>query len=76
MTADVIELNLNYKIESVDGIFSQRLIEMGCVPGTEIVKVLKAPLGDPVAYLIGSSFVLAMRKCEAECIIVKENLVN
>jgi len=71
MTADIIEFEQAYQIESViDNNFSLRLLEMGCSKGTEIIKVLEAPFGDPIAYVIGSSFVLALRRCEAQSIIV------
>ena len=45
---------------------------MGCVPGTEIVKLYNAPGGDPIAFRI-DSYILGLRKSEAENIFVKES---
>ena len=47
-----------------------KLMEMGCVPGTPIHLSLKAPLGDPIAYNVDGYF-LSMRKSEASQIEVK-----
>ncbi|MFT5723167.1 MAG: ferrous iron transport protein A [Bacteroidia bacterium] len=47
-----------------------KLMEMGCVPGTPIYLSLKAPLGDPIAYNI-DGYYLSMRKSEAQQIEVK-----
>jgi len=43
---------------------------MGCVPGTEIMKLYTAPGGDPIAFRI-DSYILGLRKSEAENILVK-----
>ena len=53
-----------------EGELNQKLAEMGCVPGTEIVKLYSAPSGDPVAFRI-DSYVLGLRLSEAEQIVVK-----
>jgi Fe2+ transport system protein FeoA len=42
---------------------------MGCVPGTEIMKLYAAPGGDPIAFRI-DSYILGLRKSEAENIFV------
>ena len=47
-----------------------RLMEMGLIPGTEVVRVLNAPAGDPMAVLVGNSFILGLRKDEAELVTV------
>ena len=47
-----------------------RLMEMGLIPGTEVVRVLSAPAGDPIAVLVGNSFILGLRKDEAELVTV------
>lgn len=47
-----------------------KLMEMGCVPGTPIHISLTAPLGDPIAYNVDGYF-LSMRKSEAAQIEVK-----
>lgn len=71
MTADNIQINKTYKIDSVSqSKFSQRLIEMGCTSGTDITKIFGAPGGDPIAFQI-DTFVLALRVNEAKTIKVK-----
>lgn len=50
--------------------YSNFLIEMGCTVGQNITPLYKAPLGDPIAYSV-SGYTLALRKKEAETIIVK-----
>ena len=52
-----------------DGSFRRRLMELGLVPGTQIVVVGVAPLGDPLELLVrGGS--LSIRKAEAEGVAV------
>ena len=48
-------------------------MEMGLVPGTEVMRVLDAPSGDPVAILVDNSFILGLRKGEAELVTVYFN---
>jgi ferrous iron transport protein A len=50
--------------------FREKLMEMGCVPGTKVSLNVKAPLGDPVAYNMGG-YCLCMRKSEAALIEVE-----
>jgi ferrous iron transport protein A len=50
--------------------FSQRLAEMGCVPGTPIKLLYTAPSGDPMAFDI-EGYILALRKNEAAVILVQ-----
>jgi ferrous iron transport protein A len=47
-----------------------KLMEMGCVPGEEVVVETIAPLGDPISIKI-SGYLLSMRKEEAAAIWVK-----
>lgn len=47
-----------------------RLMEMGLVPGTEVQRILDAPSGDPIAILVDNSFILGLRKGEAEVVTV------
>jgi len=76
MTADIINFNEVYEIESlIDSIHTQRIVEMGCVPGVKITKTLQAPLGDPIAYSIDNAYILSLRKEEAKNIVVRK-LVN
>lgn len=71
MTADTIQIGKPYTIDSIQkSIFAQRLIEMGCISGTEITKLFQAPFGDPIAFQI-DTYVLSLRVDEAKTIIVK-----
>lgn len=55
-----------------DETVSNKLMEMGCLPG-ELVKVINiAPLGDPMAIHV-AGYDLSIRKAEAECVWVHEN---
>ena len=47
-----------------------KLMEMGCVPGEEVVVETIAPLGDPISIKV-SGYLLSMRKDEAAAIWVK-----
>ena len=47
-----------------------RLVELGLTPGTEVKRILNAPGGDPIAVLVGDSFVLGLRRDEAELVTV------
>lgn len=47
--------------------YQEKLMEMGCVPGAMIQLVLKAPLGDPLAFEL-EGYTLSMRKSEAKSI--------
>ena len=46
---------------------SLKLLEMGCLPGTEITLHFKAPFGDPIGILM-DGYCLSMRKAEAATI--------
>jgi ferrous iron transport protein A len=48
---------------------SIKLLEMGCIPGEEILLEQIAPLGDPISVSI-SGYSLSLRLTEAEGIIV------
>ena len=47
-----------------------RLMEMGLVPGTSVKRILNAPGGCPLAVLVDGSFMLGMRREEAELVTV------
>lgn len=49
---------------------SQKLMEMGCIPGAEIMLLRRAPLGDPLAFDV-SGYSLAMRASEAKLIEIE-----
>ncbi|MDH4461380.1 MAG: FeoA family protein [Spirosomataceae bacterium] len=52
-----------------DEVLSLKLLEMGCLPGTQVVMTHIAPFGDPIAVKV-SGYVLSMRKEEASTIVV------
>ena len=71
MTADTIQIGKPHKIDSLqNNDFTQRLIEMGCIKGTNITKLFQAPFGDPIAFQI-DTYVLSLRVEEAKTIIIE-----
>lgn len=48
-----------------------KLMEMGCLPGEEIIVEQKAPLGDPISVRI-AGYSLSLRKNEANQILVQK----
>lgn len=75
MTADKLTSNKNYKIlEISDCSIKSRLMDMGCIPNTTIVKLFEAPFGDPIAYSINGDYVLSLRVSEAINIIVDKTI--
>ncbi len=59
------------RITSVDDSpFKEKLQEMGCIPGVLVKPILKAPLGDPIAFEL-EEYTLSMRKKEADSVVVK-----
>ncbi|QCR24280.1 FeoA family protein [Pontibacter sp. SGAir0037] len=48
-----------------------KLLEMGCIPGTEVKMNSKAPLGDPITIII-NDYTLSLRLDEAETILLKK----
>lgn len=53
-----------------DEILSLKLLEMGCLPGTEVTMNFIAPLGDPIAIHI-SGYNLSLRLDEAATITLE-----
>ena len=49
---------------------SLKLLEMGCLPGTEVKMSCKAPFGDPVCIKV-SGYALSLRKEEAATILIR-----
>ena len=47
-----------------------KLMEMGCIPGEEVVVEQIAPLGDPISIRV-AGYSLSLRKSEASEIIVE-----
>jgi ferrous iron transport protein A len=49
-----------------------KLMEMGCLPGEEVIIEQIAPLGDPISIRV-AGYSLSLRKNEADQIIVLDN---
>jgi ferrous iron transport protein A len=49
---------------------SLKLLEMGCLPGTELLLTATAPFGDPIVIKI-SGYCLSMRRNEAATILIE-----
>lgn len=47
-----------------------KLMEMGCLPGEEVVVEQVAPLGDPISIRV-AGYALSLRKNEAQEIIIE-----
>lgn len=59
----------------LDGEMSRRLSELGFLPGSEIVCLLKSPLGDPRAYWICDTLI-ALRGQDARGVELTEEAVG
>ena len=49
---------------------SLKLLEMGCLPGTEVILTHHAPFGDPIAIRVGE-YKMCLRLSDADCIDIK-----
>ncbi|MFD3002215.1 ferrous iron transport protein A [Pontibacter toksunensis] len=47
-----------------------KLLEMGCLPGTEVKLNSRAPFGDPITIIV-NDYTLSLRLDEAETILLK-----
>ncbi|MBC5775981.1 ferrous iron transport protein A [Pontibacter sp. KCTC 32443] len=47
-----------------------KLLEMGCIPGTQVKLNSRAPLGDPITIIV-NDYTLSLRLDEAETIMLK-----
>jgi ferrous iron transport protein A len=56
-----------------DSKMSLKLLEMGCLPGSEVKITCKAPLGDPICIMV-SGYNLSLRVEEAGTIMLKDKL--
>ena len=58
----------------IDGFLDQemslKLLEMGCLPGSEVMMLMKAPFGDPICIKV-LDYHLALRVSEAATIMIK-----
>lgn len=66
MRLDELEPGRIARVVSVGGVgaFRRRLLELGLLPGTEVLRVGQAPLGDPLSFRVRGA-VLAVRRAEA-----------
>ncbi len=55
----------------LDQELSVKMLEMGCLPGTEVSIEMIAPLGDPIAINIYDSCI-SIRKEDAQQILIEE----
>jgi Fe2+ transport system protein FeoA len=53
-----------------EGAFRRRLLELGFVPGTEVVRTGQSPLGDPLSFRVRGA-VLSLRRTDAALIRVE-----
>lgn len=54
-----------------DEVLSVKLMEMGCLPGTQVSMQLIAPFGDPIAIEV-AGYQLSLRKQEASSILIED----
>ena len=54
-----------------DELTALKLMEMGCLPGEEVVVEQYAPLGDPMAISVSGVF-LSLRLKEASCMLISK----
>jgi ferrous iron transport protein A len=72
--ANLADLKIGEKGEIVGfthELLSLKLLEMGCLPGTEVILTHLAPFGDPIAIRVSGSYTLSMRREEAETMLIK-----
>lgn len=69
-SAAKIKMGKAHRINTVSkSPFMEKLLEMGCTPGTKLIKVHQAPFGCPITFDV-EGYQLALRKTEAETILV------
>ncbi|MBL4625531.1 MAG: ferrous iron transport protein A [Flavobacteriales bacterium] len=70
LTLDQLQKGVKAKIQGFDDeIIEEKMIEMGCLPGSVVELERIAPLGDPIIIAL-SEGLLALRKDEAKQISV------
>jgi ferrous iron transport protein A len=50
-----------------EGPFRRRLLELGLLPGTSVLRTAQSPFGDPLSFRVRGA-VLCLRRCDAESI--------
>lgn len=51
---------------------SERLCELGLIPGSTVREVMRAPLGEPKAYLIRGAVIALRNECTSKITVVPE----
>ena len=71
-TLNLLEPGSKAKVIQITGrgAARRRILDMGMVPGAEIEVIRKAPMGDPLEFLV-KGYNLSLRKAEAELIVVQ-----
>ncbi|HEX5709247.1 MAG TPA: ferrous iron transport protein A [Pyrinomonadaceae bacterium] len=71
-TLDRLAAGVEARVVAVEGTdaVARRLMEMGVVPGAPVSVVKAAPLGDPLEVRVRRSYHLALRRAEAQTILV------
>lgn len=74
MTLNTIEPGQHVIVEAIDGVgaFRRRLMELGVLPGTAIVRTGQAPFGDPLTFRVRGA-VLCLRRREAATVRVTDS---
>jgi Fe2+ transport system protein FeoA len=72
MTMDRLGSGQAARVLKVGGVgaFRRRLLELGVLPGTEVVRTGQAPLGDPLSFRVRGA-VLCLRRDQAAAIEVE-----
>lgn len=65
------ELAIIKAFQKVD--LSLKLLEMGCLPGVEVMLDFVAPFGDPLGIQV-NGYCLAMRKEEAATVLIEDSI--
>ena len=69
VTLDTLPVGASAAVAAVGGeaSFRRRLLELGFTPGTVIVRVGQAPMGDPLTFRLRNALV-ALRASDAMCV--------
>ena len=73
VTLNELSINETCRIKDLlsDGDARRRMLDMGFIPGTRLTAAVKAPFGEPTAYLVRGTLI-ALRKNDAEKIIIEK----
>lgn len=77
MVLSELQLGETAQIASfLDDLLAIKLLEMGCLPGTVVRLVQKAPLGGPICILINGDYQLSLRVEEAAKVTLDREAAN